>query len=82
MLPQGILKMITVSIDLTKPGYEELAELLSSYVAGDSIIMENVEGRVSSVSPEGVDVDVEHLDIEDYMYEVPSSGYERPEALG
>jgi hypothetical protein len=44
--------------------------------------MENVEGRVSSVSPEGVDIDVEHLDIEDYMYEVPSSGYDRPEALG
>ena len=74
--------MITVSIDLTKPGYEELAELLSSYVTGDSIIMENVEGRVSSASPRGVDIDVEHLDIEDYMYEVPSSGYERPEALG
>tara|TARA_B100000902_G_scaffold232448_1_gene220398 strand:+ start:1033 stop:1236 length:204 start_codon:yes stop_codon:yes gene_type:complete len=64
--------MITIQIDLSKPGNEELSELLNSYVAGDSIMMENVEGRVSSASPDHVEIEVENLDLEDYMYEVPS----------
>ena len=66
--------MINIQIDLTKPGYEELGELLSSYAEGDSVMMENVEGRVISASQDFVEIQVEHLDIEDYMYDVPVSG--------
>jgi hypothetical protein len=74
--------MITVSIDLTKEGYEELAELMSSYAVNDSVILDNVSGSVSSISPEGVEIKVDTLDIEDYMYEVPNEDEtEEPEAL-
>ena len=74
--------MITVSIDLTKEGYEELAELMSSYAVNDSVILDNVAGSVSSISPEGVEIKVDTLDIEDYMYEVPDEDEtEEPEAL-
>jgi len=74
--------MITVSIDLTKEGYEELAELMSSYAVNDSVILDNVSGSISSISPEGVEIKVDTLDIEDYMYEVPDSEeMDEPEAL-
>ena len=74
--------MITVSIDLTKEGYEELAELMSSYAVNDSVILDNVSGSVSSISPEGVEIKVDTLDIEDYMYEVPDEDETvEPEAL-
>tara|TARA_Y100001937_G_scaffold113415_1_gene162053 strand:+ start:1348 stop:1575 length:228 start_codon:yes stop_codon:yes gene_type:complete len=74
--------MITVSIDLTKEGYEELAELMSSYAVNDSVILDNVAGSISSISPEGVEIKVDTLDIEDYMYEVPDEDEtEEPEAL-
>lgn len=66
--------MINIQIDLTKPGYEELSELLSSYAEGDSVMMENVEGRIVSAGQDFVEVEVERLDIEDYMYDVPVSG--------
>jgi|TARA_R100000406_G_scaffold60854_1_gene42292 hypothetical protein len=74
--------MITVSIDLTKEGYEELAELMSSYAVNDSVVLDNVAGSISSISPEGVEIKVDTLDIEDYMYEVPDEDEtEEPEAL-
>ena len=74
--------MITVSIDLTKEGYEELAELMSSYAVNDSVILDNVSGSISSISPEGVEIKVDTLDIEDYMYEVPNEDEtDEPEAL-
>lgn len=74
--------MITVSIDLTKEGYEELAELMSSYAVNDSVILDNVAGSISSISPEGVEIKVDTLDIEDYMYEVPDEDETvEPEAL-
>tara|TARA_Y100000401_G_scaffold37543_1_gene28173 strand:- start:7211 stop:7438 length:228 start_codon:yes stop_codon:yes gene_type:complete len=74
--------MITVSIDLTKEGYEELAELMSSYTVNDSVVLDNVAGSISSISPEGVEIKVDTLDIEDYMYEVPDEDEtEEPEAL-
>ena len=74
--------MITVSIDLTKEGYEELAELMSSYAVNDSVILDNVAGSITSISPEGVEIKVDTLDIEDYMYEVPDEGEtDEPEAL-
>ena len=74
--------MITVSIDLTKEGYEELAELMSSYTVTDSVVLDNVAGSISSISPEGVEIKVDTLDIEDYMYEVPDEDEtEEPEAL-
>ena len=56
--------MIKLQIDLTKPGYADLAELLSSYVEGDSVMIENIEGRVAAATPDFVDIDVERLDIE------------------
>ena len=65
--------MITVQIDLTKPGYADIGELLSAYAEGDTIMLENVEGRVSVAGPEFVEVQVEHLDLEDYMYDAPVS---------
>jgi hypothetical protein len=64
--------MIRVQIDLSKPGYDELAQLLASYVDGDSIMLENIEGRVVTTTPDFMDIEVEHLDIEDYTYDVPS----------
>lgn len=74
--------MITVSIDLTKEGYEELGDLLSSYTVNDTVVLENVAGSVSSISPEGVEIKVDTLDIEDYMYEVPDTDQTvEPEAL-
>ena len=74
--------MITVSIDLTKEGYEELAELMSSYAVNDSVVLDNVAGSISSISPEGVEIKVDTLDIEDYMYEVPDEDETvEPEAL-
>lgn len=74
--------MITVSIDLTKEGYEELAELMSSYTVNDSVVLDNVAGSISSISPEGVEIKVDTLDIEDYMYEVPDEDETvEPEAL-
>ena len=66
--------MINIQIDLSKPGYEELAQVLSSYAEGDSVMLENIEGRIVSTSPEFVEISVEHLDIEDYMYDVPTGG--------
>ena len=74
--------MITVSIDLTTEGYEELAELMSSYAVNDSVVLDTVAGSISSISPEGVEIKVDTLDIEDYMYEVPDEDEtEEPEAL-
>jgi len=64
--------MIKLQIDLTKPGYADLAQLMSSYVEGDSVMIENIEGRIVASTPDFVDIDMEHFDIDDYMYDVPS----------
>jgi len=74
--------MITVSIDLTKEGYEEFADLMSSYAVNNSVVLENVSGSISSISPEGVEIKVDTVDIEDYMFEVPETDEtDEPEAL-
>ena len=66
--------MIKLQIDLTKPGYADLAELLSSYVEGDSVMIENIEGRVAAATPDFVDIDVERFDMDNYEYDVPAGG--------
>jgi hypothetical protein len=64
--------MIKLQIDLSKPGYADLAELLSSYAEGDSVMIENVEGRVAMATPDFLEIDVERLDMDNYEYDVPS----------
>ena len=55
---------------------------MSSYAVNDSVVLENVAGSISSISPEGVEIKVDTVDIEDYMFEVPETDEtDEPEAL-